>query len=339
MNAFSKYVVLLKGGIGNQLFQYAYAKYLLSVENKNVATYFLSKKDNYNRINIIKNLDPSIYLTDNILDRFIIRIINKSCNISIIIIKIILYIMGLMFQIKLVGRSECTYKLKGLNKQSLIKHTKDSYYIRELDKRGLIILKGYWQSAEMVNLVKNDLLEKLNNDQINASYDNIKHQIDNHPNAVAIHIRSNWSMGYASDNKTKPNTHNQETLSREYYIRAIQNIQKRGKPIFFFIFVDDTKKASIFIESILPKEDYLMIPNYENIHDDYAALMLMSHCKHFIISNSTFGWWGAWLSYAQNKKINHDAVYIMPNRWNKNDQDGHIAQRFKFSPQCIMLEY
>ncbi len=318
MSDLPKYIVLLRGGIGNQLFQYAYAKYLQSGEDKKVAVYYHFPRDVYHRENIINKIDPTICLADSIIGKIIGRVIERPNNILTKFIVKMSYLLGLKLPIK---------RLTGSGYDS---------YTKDINNSERAILRGYWQSAEMVNLVKDELLQKLSCDKMRPDYLSIMKQIDNHPNPVAMHIRSNWHMGYAGDKKESAALHNQQTLTKSYYLKAVQEIKKiEGNP-FLFIFADDFDKVASFVSDIFAQKDYLIVPNYNNVYDDYASLILMSHCKHFIISNSTFGWWGAWLNHA--KYNNKNSLYIIPNHWDKDDQNGDAAMSFKFSPQCILLQ-
>ena len=54
---------------------------------------------------------------------------------------------------------------------------------------------------------------------------------------------------------------------------------------------------------------------------DYEDLRLMLHCKHFIIANSSFSWWGAWLSNNPNK------IVCAPKRWFRSADEGDIVPK------------
>ncbi len=308
MKRLSKYVVLLRGGIGNQLFQYAYAEYLSTIESKRVSTYFYSIGDRYNRKNIIQTAHTSVAtLSQSMLDQLIARIIERPENTFT----------------KLIRTSA---KLVGINVYNKRQKDEAHQYFKGLDGQGVTILRGCWQSAEMVNFVKHQLLDILMHNVIQSDeYIQIASIMEKHSSPVAIHIR---------DFSTSIN-HNQQTLSKSYYQKAIKKVMSINKNAFFFVFSNDNTKAADMIQSIIPSSNYLLVPNDENVYRDYEALILMSKCKHFIISNSTFSWWGAWLNWAQQQEMK--SIYCMPNRWDMSDNAEQVANSFKFSSQCILI--
>lgn len=84
----------------------------------------------------------------------------------------------------------------------------------------------------------------------------------------------------------------------EYYRKAIETIKARVPDATFFIFSNDVKAASqmLGIEGAVPVDG--------NTGDkSYLDMYLMSKCKHNIIANSTFSWWGAWLNDNKDKTV------------------------------------
>ena len=69
--------------------------------------------------------------------------------------------------------------------------------------------------------------------------------------------------------------------------------------LFFYIFSDNISRAKENLHNIFDNDEVCYVNNDKPMTD----LALMSLCKHFIIANSTFSWWGAWLGEYKNKQV------------------------------------
>ncbi len=123
-------------------------------------------------------------------------------------------------------------------------------------------------------------------------------------NSVAMHFRRG---DYVSDDLTS-SIHG--VCSLEYYINAVNKMKDKLMQPHFYIFSDD-------IEWVVKHVDTLNI-NYTIVegnigNESWIDMMLMSKCKHHIIANSSFSWWGAWLQKDNSK------IVIAPLKW-FNDQ-------------------
>ena len=96
-------------------------------------------------------------------------------------------------------------------------------------------------------------------------------------------------------------------LSRDYYVDCVNELKKSFPQMELFIFSDSLDWA----EEILP--DDLGVPMHfvAGCENDFEEIYLMSICKHNIISNGTFAWWGAWLNKNPNKKV------FAPDPWHR----------------------
>jgi hypothetical protein len=95
--------------------------------------------------------------------------------------------------------------------------------------------------------------------------------------------------------------------SNNYYLDAIALIQARRTVDCIFVFSDD---ISYCRELLAPLNCQVI---YVEEFTPAKSLYLMSRCNHFVIANSTFSWWGAWLSDYQDKLV------ICPSPWNDGD--------------------
>ena len=117
-------------------------------------------------------------------------------------------------------------------------------------------------------------------------------------NSVSVHFRKG---DYVSNKK---NLSIFENCSINYYKKSVEFIAKKVKEPIFYVFSDDIDWVKKNFE-IKHKTVFVHNPG----KDSYKDMILMSTCKHNIIANSSFGWWGAWL----NK--NPEKIVIAPKKW------------------------
>jgi hypothetical protein len=133
-------------------------------------------------------------------------------------------------------------------------------------------------------------------------------------NSIALHIRRG---DYVSNFKAAVY---HGTCSLEYYQKAITEIIKRIESPRFYIFSDDFEWTKANLKIACPT-----IYVDQNTNDQsFEDLRLMSHCKHQIIANSSFSWWGAWLNPNPEKivigpkqwfLVNKDTSTLFPTQW------------------------
>jgi hypothetical protein len=127
--------------------------------------------------------------------------------------------------------------------------------------------------------------------------------------SVSLHIRRG---DYVTDPKTNTLY---GTCPPEYYEKAIQLMKDKVKHPVYFVFSDDPEWIRSNMVTGYPQH-VVDINGPDDAHED---LRLMSCCKHHIIANSSFSWWGAWLSNNPKK------VVVAPKKWfnnyHKDEQD------------------
>jgi hypothetical protein len=155
-------------------------------------------------------------------------------------------------------------------------------------------LSGYWQDETYFKNIRNVLLEEI---QIRAE---LKSQVFNYfenkiknTNAVSIHLRRGDFLETKNKNIFL-------ILEKEYYKRAIELVKSRISKPQFFIFSDEIDWAKSNMGFL---NDPIYVVDRSGELKDYEELILMSHCKHNIIANSTFSWWAAWLNQNFSKMV------------------------------------
>lgn len=166
-----------------------------------------------------------------------------------------------------------------------------------------VYLEGYWQSPRYFE----DIRELINNEiqlrsGLPAKCRNISEEIEL-KNSICIHIR----RGDYISNKRANKLHS--VCSIDYYAEAIRIISQKVQNPTYYVFSDDMEWAK---ESFLHKLEVRFV-ELNNGSEPHLDLILMSKCKYFIIANSTFSWWAAWLNNCQDK------IVVSPRNWFRNE--------------------
>lgn len=114
-------------------------------------------------------------------------------------------------------------------------------------------------------------------------------------NAVSIHVRRGDYL------QTK-----MQHLGRDYYAKAVSIIREKVKNPVFYIFSDDAGYVRQEFDFIA--EDQKVIVDWNKGVESYRDMQLMSCCRHNIIANSTFSFWGAYLNQHEDKLVIAPAV-------------------------------
>ena len=165
-------------------------------------------------------------------------------------------------------------------------------------------LKGYWQSEKYFQPYKNIIQSELQikNEFVQSikpfSAELLKKQ------TVSLHIRRGDFTNAAANNM-------HGVLSLEYYKNALSLINSKISDYQLYIFSDDIA----WVKENLRQENAVYVSG-ELTKTHFEDLYLMSQCRHNIIANSSFSWWGAWLNN------NPDKMVIAPKNWfNKGPKD------------------
>jgi hypothetical protein len=261
----------LFGGLGNQMFQYAMGR-AFSVRNGvplglDLCAFDFDKlykrKYELHHFQIPGDVRMEYRLTLFMLSRVIRRMPATSSLISV-----------------LMRRAMIVESSRGFDEEKLFCKSARPVY-----------MMGYWQDeryfSDINEIIKQDFTLAANLSKANWR---IAERLRD-ANAVAIHIRRLHEMA------TKPGAapiSNAEkvgqVLSGNYYDRALQAVLERVNRPLFCVFSDFPQWAQ---QNLKLHENSIFLDNDRG--PDYEDMILMSMCRHHIIANSSFSWWGAWL--------------------------------------------
>ncbi|MEI8390338.1 MAG: alpha-1,2-fucosyltransferase [bacterium] len=289
-------IIEIYGGLGNQFFQYSFAKNFAIKNNLELKIDCLT---NYNNETSILefglkyfNIDDKLatiddirkvkYNNPNIFNKIKYKLRNKE-------------LPGKAYKIS----PHCFHEDPDNN--NLIE------YFDNLKIKKQAYISGFFQSQkyfiEIADIIKQNLILK---DSAAGANLEMLNRIKS-SNSISLHIRRTDYL-------------NKETLylwgnicTDEYYKNAIKYISQKVDNPTFFVFSDDIEYCK---NNINPGFEtvFVDINNDITAHED---MRLMSNCKHNIIANSTFSWWGTWLNSNPNK------IVVSPPIWFNDGQEYH----------------
>lgn len=167
-----------------------------------------------------------------------------------------------------------------------------------LESGNNIYLQGYWQTEKYFKDVEDVIRKEFTlKEKFSIEEKEITKEIKN-SNAVSLHIRRGDYVSSATTSKFHG------ICSLDYYEKAVRHIAEKTENPVFYIFSDDIAWVKENLKIDFPTK-YVS----DGILKDYEELTLMSYCKHNIIANSSFSWWGAWLN------ANPEKIVIAPKQW------------------------
>jgi hypothetical protein len=274
-------IIQLIGGLGNQMFQYALGRRLSCMHNVPLKLDIMG----------FKNYTLWTYR----LDHFAIHADIAS--------------VPEIEEVKFHGRAGVLRTLGNLAgffvpyyRRNIYREPHFSFDFNVLKCRPDVYLEGYWQTEkyfrDIADTIRRDFTVLEDPDPRNQEMADIIRDCE----AVSLHVRRG---DYVSNPVTNA-VHG--TCTEDYYRRAIRIIEKKVEKPRFFIFSDDPSWVFEHMDTGHPT-------TYMNINGpdkDYEDLRLLSLCRHHIIANSSFSWWGAWLCSNPNKTV------IAPKKWFNN---------------------
>lgn len=160
-------------------------------------------------------------------------------------------------------------------------------------------IEGYWQSEKYFGAIAQDITREFRiRTPLSAKTIETKKLIYS-TESVSVHVRRGDYV--AEDNRKKIHG----PLEISYYARALDIIARKTKYPHLFIFSDDMS----WVKENLRFEYPATYVDHNDESTGFEDLHLMSGCRHNVIANSTFSWWGAWLNRNPSK------IVIAPKQW------------------------
>lgn len=287
----------LKGRLGNQFFRYAFAR-KMQVER--------GGKDNLViGVNNMKNKDFNDGWVDSLSDFNTVAYTTSD--------KRLVYHYGTIKQKILATLFYLDLRLLGQNKRDKrIVHARK--WINKLNLNGLIvmieeyndykipttdniIIDGGFQCSKYFDNIRSELIKEFTPKHSLLEENRELHKKITNSNSICISIRRGDYVTVEAFKKVY------NICTKEYFERAVEIMKLKVKNPVFIVFSDD-------IEWAKKNLDFGVETFYERGVDPlWEKVRLMTACKHFIISNSSFSWMVQYLANTENK------IVISPNKW------------------------
>ena len=283
--------VRLKGGMGNQMFQYAFGRALALRNNDKLALDLTFLLDRTPRPNFVfRNYDLPIFAIEEHVT--LLSSIDKSIRIPLVFPLASETISG--FKNK-IGRQKYIREPAQFDSQMLL-------------LEGNLYLNGYWQDERYFQSITPTIRKEFTlRKPLSGESAALRAEIVAEQNAICVNIRRGDFVSVARSMERHG------FVGVEYYEKGMAALREKIKDPHAYVFSDDIDWCKENLKFPGVPTTYV---GYEYAGEKFGEyLALMSACKHFLIPNSTFGWWAAWLS------VNPEKIVIAPKRWYADSDD------------------
>ena len=267
-------VVRQTSGLGNQLFQYAAGRYLAK---KFGASLRIAHE-------LPHNLAIHRFLRPLMLQKFAITAPIGPVN------RFDRLVLSTQTRYALAGRL-----LRKAARVQVIREAADAFLFHHafpvIKGTRIVYLLGYWQAHSIVASVAPELRREFRlRERPSEQSRQMAEKIAAAPMPVSLHIRRGDYLTVFGE---------RAVLSSEYYEAAMARMRAQFPNCSFFIFSDDAAYAHEWVADRVG----CVIVDHNDAATAHEDLWLMSTCRHHIIANSTFSWWGAWLNPRTDKCV------------------------------------
>lgn len=275
-------IVNIIGGLGNQMFQYAFA---LALQEKHKDEEIKIDISHFNYIFIKK------YKSANLHNGYEIEKIFSKARIlhatAWDLMKVTWYIPNYVL-------SRVVRKVFPIRKNEYIQKSEDVFAFNDniLNAKGNGYYEGVWQAIGYLENVKEKIQEVFQHPEPNEYNKRLIREISS-CNSVGLHVRRG---DYLHDHEFNG------ICDLEYYKKGITEILSDGKEHCFYIFSNDIKWCMQEIEPLLSGHKVVYVTGNTG-KDSCWDMFLMTYCKDLIIANSSFSWWGAFLNKSVSKVV------------------------------------
>lgn len=281
-------IVNIKGGLGNQMFQYAFACKLKQVHPDESILFDLKDYKGY----ILNKYELKSVFDIDLQTPSFLQLLNMTSPFS----------SNLLYG-KVIRK---VFKILGLRKKEIIEKGNFNYHPEFLQINEDAYYDGYWSNVKYFEDIRDILLKDFSfkkelKEKAKQTLGLIKST-----NSISIHVRRGDYLLFDIY---------KGICDINYYQKAIEYINSRVENPHYFVFSNDLawckENLSIYLDNYTFVED-------NTGQDNYVDMQLMMNCKHNIIANSTFSWWGAWLNQNDNK------IVVSPEQWLNDKNVGRI---------------
>ena len=271
-------IVRFGGGLGNQMFQYAFMEALVSRGREVQAS--LGYYD--------KHPDAMRFCLCDVFPTIKLNYISNS-------------------EFDKIDEKWKKIKQDNDSKEAFLKNTKERFfwvedpdfstYRSDIFETKACTFVGCWQTEKYFLDLRENLLNKFKFKKV-EELDNYIKKLKEKKTCISVHVRRG---DYLKQEEIFGNI-----CTEKYYNNAIEYMKNNVSNSKFIFFSDDINWVKDNFN--MPEAEYCTREKF-NIHEDWYDMYLMSQCSHNIVANSSFSWWGAWLNRNDNK------IVVSPKKW------------------------